>query len=375
MSGILDKKSRIFDFVITNNGREQIENNDIRYKYASFSDKSIIYTKDFDLSKIKKSDVTDSEIHYLPLEVFSGGRNEINPEFDLRKYYFGLRIDPNEDEDTTVSGFNFDSSVDSYIQTYTLSSHLKNLKYLKTKKILNNNKELVFFDTSNSLTSEIDFHNNSRIYTTVKFNRARKKSFPIIALDKRFSHKRNFKYMPPKDISGNDLYEKSNFNHIDHLDKDNVIGTIFSKYRSKSIDLLNPEDSREKNILKILKDLENNIGVFKKEFILESPSENSNFVFELHEIIKTYNENSPPEVKKIELEKLHFIKIGSFYDKSNFTTKKIYLIGKFLNTRNSTEELDILFNFNNGSVNLKNKDSFSLSAFFSFVCLFTLVIE
>ena len=48
MSGILDKKSRIFDFVITNNGREQIENNDIRYKYASFSDKSIVYTKDFD---------------------------------------------------------------------------------------------------------------------------------------------------------------------------------------------------------------------------------------------------------------------------------------------------------------------------------------
>ena len=34
MSGILDKKSRIIDFVITENGRSQIEDGDIRYKFA-----------------------------------------------------------------------------------------------------------------------------------------------------------------------------------------------------------------------------------------------------------------------------------------------------------------------------------------------------
>ena len=54
MSGILDKKSRIFDFVITKNGRAQLEDNDIRYKYATFSDRSIVYTKDFEASSIKK---------------------------------------------------------------------------------------------------------------------------------------------------------------------------------------------------------------------------------------------------------------------------------------------------------------------------------
>ena len=55
MSGILDKKSRIIDFVITRNGKEQIENGDIRFKFATLSDKSIIYTKNHELSKIKKS--------------------------------------------------------------------------------------------------------------------------------------------------------------------------------------------------------------------------------------------------------------------------------------------------------------------------------
>ena len=52
MSGILDKKSRIIDFTITENGRSQIESGDIRYKFASLSDSSIIYTKD-QLSKSK----------------------------------------------------------------------------------------------------------------------------------------------------------------------------------------------------------------------------------------------------------------------------------------------------------------------------------
>ena len=90
MAGILDKKSRIIDYVITDNGRSQLENNDIRYKYATFSDKSIIYTKDFDLSITKKADITDAEIQYIPLEVTSKGNTEINPEFDLRKILFWI---------------------------------------------------------------------------------------------------------------------------------------------------------------------------------------------------------------------------------------------------------------------------------------------
>ena len=60
MSGILNKKERIFDFVITENGRRQIQNNDIRYKYASISDASVIYTKNEDLSVVKKRDIDNS---------------------------------------------------------------------------------------------------------------------------------------------------------------------------------------------------------------------------------------------------------------------------------------------------------------------------
>ena len=92
MSGILDKKSRIIDFVITENGRSQMQSGDIRYRYATLSDKSIIYSKDKILSQSKKADVSDSEIQYIPLETSTSLNNEINPEFDLNNYFLNNNI-------------------------------------------------------------------------------------------------------------------------------------------------------------------------------------------------------------------------------------------------------------------------------------------
>ena len=69
------------------------------------------------------------------------------------------------------------------------------------------------------------------------------------------------------------------------------------------------------------------------------------------------------------------IKIGEFYDRKSVSTKKVYLIGKFFNTRENSKDLDVLFSFNDGKENLSNNNKFAFSAYFSFVCLFTLVVE
>lgn len=45
MSGILDKKKRILDFIITEEGRNQAANGELRIHYASFSDSSAFYTE------------------------------------------------------------------------------------------------------------------------------------------------------------------------------------------------------------------------------------------------------------------------------------------------------------------------------------------
>ena len=87
MSGILDKKSRIIDFVITENGRSQIEDGDIRYKFATFSDSSMIYTKNHEVSQLNKSEISNAEFDYIPLEANAKVNSTINPEFDLGKFF------------------------------------------------------------------------------------------------------------------------------------------------------------------------------------------------------------------------------------------------------------------------------------------------
>ena len=368
MAGILDKKSRIIDYVITDNGRSQLENNDIRYKYATFSDKSIIYTKDFDLSSTKKSDITDSEIQYIPLEVTSKGNTEINPEFDLRKYFFGSNIELNI-SDINQNRITEAASIDTYLTSYSLSSHLKNLKYLKTKSILNVNRPLSFFNNL-TINKDINFNNDVLRYTTIKNIVTHKSMLPVIALDRRFTHKNNFKFLPPKTVSGEDLYEKENFKKIEDLNEDNVTGYLFPAYKMTNTD---ESFSRKEEILKILNHLENNNQVNKKEFIIENSSENDSLIFELHEVIR--RTDTADTLTKLNLEKLHFVKIGEFYDRRSVSTKKVYLIGKFFNTRENSKDLDVLFSFNDGKENLSNNNKFAFSAYFSFVCLFTLVIE
>ena len=142
MSGILNKKSRIIDFVITENGRSQIQNGDIRYKYATISDKSIIYTKDHDLSKLKKSDVSKAEIDYIPLETNTKVNDLINPEFDIKEYF----LNNNNVISRNTKNISFDDKVEEYFTNFSLGQNLKNLKYLTTKSFVNNSVDIKFID-------------------------------------------------------------------------------------------------------------------------------------------------------------------------------------------------------------------------------------
>ena len=372
MSGILDKKSRIIDFVITRNGREQIENGDIRYKFATLSDKSIVYTKDHDLSKIKKSDISNSEINFFPLEVTSKENDSINPEFDIANFYTsdGERI--SQDNSILIN-----SEANNFLQSQTLSGYLKNFNFINSKSLYNENKDFTFVENaSNNIEidlSDNDNSNNSNIlyYSTIKQKSIIKSNIPVISLDKRFSHKTNFMYLPPKDVSGIDLYEKSSFKNIDDLDDDNATGFLLSSYNGNIDDNI---ESREKEILKIISKMENDNNLYKKVYDLENPSDNDSLIFELHEISLRQEANESQQ-EVVDFKKLHFVKIGNFYDKASLKTKKVYLIGKIFNTREDSSDLDTGFVFNDGKVMLQSNSEFTLSAYFSFICLFTLIIE
>jgi hypothetical protein len=361
MSGILNKKNRIIDFVITNNGRSQIENGDIRYKYATLSDKSILYTKDHEISKTNKADISNSEFNYIPIEATTKLNDTINPEFDLSDHfsYTNSNILDNEEVQNSV---NFDIAVNKLLTTQTLSSHLKNLSYLTTKNDINSEKEITFFDNG-YLNNTIDFRSNANKYKTIKSLSVSKKNIPVIALDKRFSHKTNFSILLPKDKSGNDLYTRDQFGKLNDLDDNNTTGYLLSSYISnnESAGVL----SREKEILNIVRTLEKDNSIHKKVYELENSSSENAFIFEMHE----------GNLLRNKLEKLSFIKIGDFYDNMSLTTKKVYLIGKIINSRDDTKDLDLLFSFADGKTNLTNQSKFAISAYYSFITLFTLIIE
>ena len=46
MAGILDKKTRVMDVIVTREGRRQMADGDLRATFASFTDKHTFYEKD-----------------------------------------------------------------------------------------------------------------------------------------------------------------------------------------------------------------------------------------------------------------------------------------------------------------------------------------
>jgi hypothetical protein len=363
MSGILNKKQRILDFIITNNGRSQIEDGDIRYKFATFSDQSILYTEDHEASKVNKSNISNSEFNYLPLEATSKVSDMINPEFDLGKFFSYTNSNILNSQEVKNS-INFNASVDTLLSTQSLSAKLSAMKLITTKNRINDNAPIAFVDNG-FLPETINFQNNTNLYKTISSYEVNKENLPVIALDKRFTHKRNFKVMIPKDISGNDLYDASMFQNIDKLDEFNTTGYVYNSYNTSRKSQTNNINSREKEILEVVKSIESDEALYKRVYELTNNSDENTFIFELHEA----------RLRTNDLEKLSFIKLGDFYDKETATTKKVYLIGKIINTRDDSSDLETLFNFNDGEVNLTNNTAFLLSAFYSFVTLFTLVIE
>ena len=363
MSGILDKKSRVIDFVITENGRSQIEDGDIRYKFATFSDKSIIYTKDHEVSKENKAEISNSEVNYIPIESNAKTNSTINPEFDLGKF-FAYTNSNILDANQVKNSITFNNAVDQFLANDSLSNKLKNLKIITSENSVNSDVSISFIDNGYR-SADINFQNQTNKYKTIDSYNIERKNLPVIALDKRFSNKINYKMLIPKDISGEDLYEKSQFKKIEKLDEFNTTGFVYSSYNFNNDSQNNEVLSREKEILKVIKAIEKDESIHKKVYELENNAEENTFIFELHEAILDSNK----------LEKLSFVKLGNFFDKENSATKSVYLIGKVINSRSDSSDLDVLFSFNNGKINLNNKSKFALSAYYSFVTLFTLVVE
>ena len=355
MAGILNQTKSIMDYQITENGRLQMSTGDIRIEYASLSDASIVYEKDYDKSQEISSEVVDKN-NLIMFEVDTKTQSQINNEFDLDNTFsftnsniLGQSIDLTDDDTLTFS----DAST-QFLETNSLGKSLSNLKLLQNKNYITDGDDS--FVNTGYLNNSFNFKNIDFIknYLTIKSYKTRFSRLPSIVNDKRFRHKNAFKKLVPVQSDNSKIYEvEEDKLTIDHIFKN------FSKINYDNI------IDREDLIKEVISKISNNDDILKREYVIKKKSDFDSFIFNLYEI----NENSDA------IEKMAIIDSGKFID-NNGNFKKIYLAGKLINTKQSISELDEIYTFKEGKIknNTPNKN-FAVSAYYSFVNLFTIVVE
>lgn len=355
MSGILNQTKSMMDYQITENGRLQMSTGDIRIEYASLSDSSIVYEKDYEKSKEVSSEVVDQN-SLIMFEVDTKTQSKINNEFDLDSTFSFtnsniLRQRVDLTDDNTLS---FKDASTLFLETNSLGKSLSNLKMLQNKNYITTGDD--GFVNSGYLSNKFNFQNLSFVknYLTVKNFKTSFSRIPSIVNDKRFRHKSTFKKLVPVQNEDIKLYETDDDKlTVDHIFKN------FSKVDYDKI------SDREDLLKEVIDQISKNNEILKREYVIKKKSDFDSFIFNLYEI----NENSDS------IEKMAIIDAGKFMD-DNGRFKKVYLAGKLINTKKNSSELDEIYTFKEGKIknNTPNKN-FAVSAYYSFVNLFTIVVE
>lgn len=359
MSGILDQKTSLLDYKITENGREQISNGDIRIEYASLSDRSIVYEKDFDKSLSNRSEISNTD-NFILFEVDTKTLSNINNEFNLDSSFTftDSNILSREIDVTGDNTITFKSASDIFVQNNSTGTNLKNLKTIGNRNYVKGSG-LDFVEKTYE-NFDFDFFNKDFIenYLTIKSLYVTHGKLKSIVTDKRFSHKTNFKKLIPVGINNEKIYEDDN-------DVDDKITIDYIFKNSRLVDY-----SKVKNKTDLINQAINSLNskenlVLKREYFIKEKSDFDSFIFNM------YEENSSSD----KIEKLSIIDLGKNFDESN-VSKHIFLIGKLINTKNDSKELDEIYKFKEGVIqrNTTNKN-FAVSAYYSFVCMFTIVVE
>ncbi len=335
MSGFLDKKSRLLDYKLTENGRSQLSSGDIRFKYYTFSDRSIVYQSkpEFDGQTI-----SDSDFYYLPFEVTTDPGLTVNPEYFLS------------------SKLTYDNPIDSFFsvsqaQKLTIEN-LEARKFLINKTLVNSKgvSESGFKFDELSIKSDFDFHDSivSRKYPTVKILNENIENIEDIKNDQRFNEILKFKKMTPINKDGTPLIENN-------LDLENNKKSIFKSFDIKNT--ISGTDSKSEVISKTISVLEkeSNKKFHYLRYVLDSSFLKSDdvFHFEMHEVVSGH------------LRKLPFINLGEVFDKKRNRFINVFLVGKFIVDRRLEEKFNIE-NMTGGRKSIVN---------YKFVNMFTVVVE
>jgi len=379
MSGILDSKQRIIDFIFTRNGYSQIQNNDIRIVYASLSDGDAIYeTKDGEIN------VADTNVNPFLFESYSKYTDTMNTEIDLSQTnIFSIKTDLNNklyDISNNISQKNIQIEyIDSLFSNVNkkLISNMSDECVLLSHDYLNYDKEkdkikpieitLTQINNQNTPGQSIEdslsiplILDNNNTYETVLHNNSINMDRYTMMSDERFQYKLNYLFLPPSNMKTDTVVLNRHLRNDYILNEDSRDkNKILIKNSNTPIRIQN--GTFDNIVLKTIEYLERQSNaeqepsISKISFTFEQFEHDSEFLISLFE--KSTDSNGLSIFNK-----LLFVNHGEIYDLAENKNKQVYSAGKLYQTKTS-------------SVNSNDNTNETVEDNYVFINLFTIVIK
>lgn len=262
MSGLLDKKTRILDFIITDVGKQELTKGELSFDYVAFSDLSAQYSKDPDLDHTQ---LLTFEASSLPSDLFihdleNNGRllttNMTNgpPE----NIVAGVIADEGE-APSQIAIDNFNKFVKNLIIPLSNQSVVTNLQQFVDRDEFLISPEKISFVVADNTPIKIGVPHIKNI-----------NALPNIFQDKDLKTKANFRFLPPINSNTTPVFK---FDDIDTKDYPTTTDEVVSELQvnKQSIEIDFQESSTSNNI--IVQFFEKNVSELKKLTIISHESE------------------------------------------------------------------------------------------------------
>ena len=411
MSGILDKKQRIMDFSLTRNGYEQIQNGDLRIKYATFNDKSAIYEE-------KENEIATADLNIMPFffESFNTDLDIINHEIELKNTIYSTDLSNNikittdvENENVTIQNGKIVTSSSNIQLVFDSLKNISNNAFQKHSTLLSDN--LINYNLQKNENNEISLYinkvNNNKVDNNISINNTfsleinrpyndyttfvNQKIYlddKSLIEDSRFIDKIPFTFLPPSTMNVTTISKDNNLLKfynlaIDPREKRKKIYKNLKNNETLNIsDVIGLKDLSTNEILNSIYNLELlsnkqiNVNKNNQNITIENTKYIKSFElnFEKNEydcpfLIQMFEENSTTN----EFYKLIMIDHGETFDKVKQKNIQVYSVGKLffsktdvgisiLSQEDEESSTSRILNYNNDNNYL-------------FINLFTIVVE
>ena len=347
MAGILDSKTRIMDVIITQEGRRQIAEGNLRAEFLSFTDGSAFYEKS---GSHGATDAT-SRIYF---EAVSKLNDMITLENDDSGNLIQFDFSPKNTLVNEQLFTNLTSSIGVYnFRTLDFGNSFASTGEMVATASINNFKNQYMIGTRVGADSDLPGDGFELNKKDVNFSIRNFTPWPTGAhneivnidaieplfTDKRLSHLPNFKFLPPQTNSGELLGNYINVNESPPLTYAELIEHLAIKKPGEISDkeYLDPFNSPiTEELLKNFRDPENVKTSKESEVIhFKNTSAQGNIVIQMFEL----NNNK--------FKKLDIIDFGTFIDPQDFERpeKHVFFAGKVFVDNNGSPTFVNLFTF------------------------------